>query len=455
MPVTGQFHILTAVENGFSNAIRPLGYIQSERSTEVIKSLYASEKTRDSAALALIYKPYRKAARKEYLDILSHRQYVAEIAKACVEFRWKEAIPLLQEICKKPSSYGLFHVAFRAKRQLQGQPVPKEIEEAERTLKRSNNTPSGLDAIQRAKESILDSHDREAAAVTAICLALYSPKGPKWQIDTANRIGREILQELPAEITGNLPESLRLTLKEKQRRQTGPIERQPTRHKMSLPGSQISIKQAVAEPQIVIAAVCEATDEANIIVKETGVCLANQNFKIVEFLTEGYPQTGQVTIHYTYYDIPDVRERAVRKGERIIWLMDKRKGLQYPEYIDYVARKALADTAENRRSVQQSADEFNRKLRKLRPSDKTKVFGQKLQLDDNLHDEAIDAIFREAGLSSTGNIYFSGKFVISKKIHGFCEDYDEIYEYRTSHLFTCLLNVVWYNPKTKQAHVLY
>jgi len=88
-------------------------------------------------------------------------------------------------------------------------------------------------------------------------------------------------------------------------------------------------------------------------------------------------------------------------------------------------------------------------------SAKINSFGKQIKLDDNSHNEAIKVIIQRHGLSSTGSIYFSGSFIVSKKINGFCEENDEIYEYRTSHLFSYLLNVIWYNPKTKQTYVLY
>jgi len=87
--------------------------------------------------------------------------------------------------------------------------------------------------------------------------------------------------------------------------------------------------------------------------------------------------------------------------------------------------------------------------------DRISYFGKKIDFDDTSHKEAIRAIMQRHGLSSTGIIYFSGKFKVSKKINGFCEEYEEIYEYRMSHLFASLLNVIWYNPKTKQTYALY
>jgi hypothetical protein len=88
-------------------------------------------------------------------------------------------------------------------------------------------------------------------------------------------------------------------------------------------------------------------------------------------------------------------------------------------------------------------------------ADRIRSFGEKIKPDDSSHKEAIQAIIQRHGLSSTGSIYFSGKFKVSRNINGFCEENEEIYEYRTSHLFSSLLNVIWYKPKTKQTYLLY
>jgi hypothetical protein len=96
----------------------------------------------------------------------------------------------------------------------------------------------------------------------------------------------------------------------------------------------------------------------------------------------------------------------------------------------------------------------------LIPSDTSTAFGERLDFNepschDAVHREAVSRIIARYGLSSTGHIYFSGRFRVSKSIEGFCEKGDEIFEYKTTHLFTSLMSVIWYNPKTKQTHELY
>ena len=118
--------------------------------------------------------------------------------------------------------------------------------------------------------------------------------------------------------------------------------------KLLLPGSQISIEQTVSEPQFAFAAVCKAVNKSTGEMTELGVIHATQKFKIVELLTPKGPQSGEINIGYKYFDIPGRRERAIKKGERIIWLVSKRKAPAYPEY---EGRKALADTTQNRKVV--------------------------------------------------------------------------------------------------------
>jgi hypothetical protein len=94
------------------------------------------------------------------------------------------------------------------------------------------------------------------------------------------------------------------------------------------------------------------------------------------------------------------------------------------------------------------------------PWEALRAFGKRLDFNDSscydaVHREAHPMIVTRYGLSSTGHIYFSGRFNVSKSIKGFCEQGDEIFEYKTSHLFTSLMSVIWYNPKTKQTHELY
>ena len=196
-------------------AVPALARIPTERSTDLLKSLYASQDIHFSlpAAYALIHKPYRESARKEYVDMLRQRLYVGHAAAACVGFGWTEATAILKEICNKPASWGDFRAAFEASRQFEGQPVPEKLREAEKEIvelcmSSERDSPPDPEAIQRTKQTILTSADREAAAVTAVYLARYSTKASGWQVERVRQIGRELVQGLPADTTRKLLMSL-------------------------------------------------------------------------------------------------------------------------------------------------------------------------------------------------------------------------------------------------------
>ncbi len=81
-------------ENG-AQAIHALAFIQTDAATEYLNQLYQAEPTRAFAEYALIHEPFRQDAKEQYLDMLQRRRYVVETAKACVQFGWKDATPLM------------------------------------------------------------------------------------------------------------------------------------------------------------------------------------------------------------------------------------------------------------------------------------------------------------------------------------------------------------------------
>ena len=183
------------------NSVRVLAFIPGKKSSEILRSLYGSRNERlfHAAAYALIH-PYRESAKKEYFDMLHRQIYVNRVAKASVEFGWKDALPVLQDVCAKPSEWLSYRSAFEAKRQLEGRPIPRELKEAAKTLRVSAFGPKPVDptAVNKAKTTIVNSTDKESATVIAISLALQTAKGGA---EPVNQIGREILQQLPAETT--------------------------------------------------------------------------------------------------------------------------------------------------------------------------------------------------------------------------------------------------------------
>lgn len=78
-----------------------------------------------------------------------------------------------------------------------------------------------------------------------------------------------------------------------------------------------------------------------------------------------------------------------------------------------------------------------------------------ISLNNSVHGNAVSLIIKNYGLSSTGKIYFCGIIKPSNKIKNFCEEGEEVKEYRTSHLNNQTLNIIWYNPKNKKTLLIY
>jgi hypothetical protein len=204
------------MNNNPGHAVGPLAYMYSEQSTQLLKSFYTLPQTREAAAYALIHEPYRASAKKEYLDMLSRQIYVRNIAEACVKFQWKEAIPVLEEVCSKPHFWGTFRDAFTAKRHLEGHPVSEDVVEAKNTLQKLVWSPSNIDSeiTQKAKQTILQYQDVDAVAVIAIDMALFNTKANSTDIARLNEVGWEILRKLPVQNTRKPVEFISKSFKE-------------------------------------------------------------------------------------------------------------------------------------------------------------------------------------------------------------------------------------------------
>ncbi|MFA6186609.1 MAG: hypothetical protein WC770_05280 [Phycisphaerae bacterium] len=213
-------YIQKAVEQHINNdpglAVRPLAYMYSEQSTQLLKSFYALPETRDAVAYALIHKPYRKEAKVEYLDILKRQAYVSEAIEACIEFDWKDFIPILENICSKPRYWPMFRDAFIAKRHLEGHPISNDVMEAKKTLLQLVWSPSKIDSeiLQKAKQTMLQYQDVDAVAVIAIDMALFNTKANGADIARLNEVGWEILRKIPVQTTRKLLEFISKSFKE-------------------------------------------------------------------------------------------------------------------------------------------------------------------------------------------------------------------------------------------------
>ncbi|MHC4389607.1 MAG: hypothetical protein ACYSX1_13515, partial [Planctomycetota bacterium] len=114
-----------------------------------------------------------------------------------------------------------------------------------------------------------------------------------------------------------------------------------------LPGSSLSIENALQTPQFIFVAVCEAVDEGlHVQDEDGGVWEGLQKFKVLEVLAGDESNSGkEIRVSYPYFDHPGLRERPIRQGERVIWIAHKSQAPQYN------GPKALADTSENRQTI--------------------------------------------------------------------------------------------------------
>ncbi len=179
--------------------ITALTPIHTNRSTELLIRLFNSDdpKHRRPAMYALIHEPFREAAKEAYFDILREHRYVPRVSKACVQFGWQDALPILGQLIDKPLHIRGYYDAVHGRRQLEGNPVPKPIVDAEQTLRglmRAGGDADREKAIATARQRLIDSDDNEAANLAALTLAIFITKGNSEPVRTA---GIEILKARP------------------------------------------------------------------------------------------------------------------------------------------------------------------------------------------------------------------------------------------------------------------
>jgi len=111
----------------------------------------------------------------------------------------------------------------------------------------------------------------------------------------------------------------------------------------ALPGSTVRLEDAVRDERVFVA-VCEALGQAHVMSEEAQVFRAVQKFKIVQTVTRRIPVFNKVSISYAFAATATLHERAIAKGERVIWVFSGAEG-------DYKGVKALAETPQNRAAV--------------------------------------------------------------------------------------------------------
>jgi hypothetical protein len=184
-------------------AILALHWIQTEQSTELLKSYYNSKEIQnsDAAAYSLIHEPLRASAKQEYMKMLAKQKYINEIGNACLKFGWKDAIPIFEKICSEPIYWRNYYSSFIFKRHLEGRPVSEEVIKARSNIENYDFSMNkiNLDSINSAKQVILESSDKEASAVIAFDFVNFKTKANDRTNKYINTIGWEILKQLPLE----------------------------------------------------------------------------------------------------------------------------------------------------------------------------------------------------------------------------------------------------------------
>jgi hypothetical protein len=199
--------------------IGSLAFLQTDRSTDLHLKLFDSQddKIQRAAQYALIHKPFRKAARQAYLDMLRRQSSVDEACRACVEFQWKDAVPILREQIASPRNLRALESMVRARRKLEDKPIPQEVLDAEQTLYRltaRDRDPELEKKIESARRFLIQTDDAEAANLAALSLATRTMKGGA---RLRNEAGIEILRSRPRQSTMAFLKSLAAGIHEDER----------------------------------------------------------------------------------------------------------------------------------------------------------------------------------------------------------------------------------------------
>ncbi|MBC8869320.1 MAG: HEAT repeat domain-containing protein [Planctomycetes bacterium] len=121
-----------------------------------------------------------------------------------------------------------------------------------------------------------------------------------------------------------------------------------------LPGSTRAIGHEMARSEFAFAAVCEAAGSGTVVqvIDDGGtaphpVYETVQEYNVRQVLAGQAPPEGAIKLQYSHRDTERCRERAVAKGERVIWLVCRFDHIEGKWY----GVKALDDTPENRKAV--------------------------------------------------------------------------------------------------------
>src|SRR4029077_17566218 len=105
---------------------------------------------------------------------------VGPACKACVEFQWEDAVPTLRDAIAGPRHLRELETMIRARRTLEGKPIPQELINAGQTMRgvnRRDRDPELENRIDKARRLLIETGDAEGANMAALSLALMSDKG--------------------------------------------------------------------------------------------------------------------------------------------------------------------------------------------------------------------------------------------------------------------------------------
>ena len=200
-------------DNNQARVVGALNIIRTDRSTDMLLKLYASEKDdiRQAAEYALVTQPFRKAARQAYFGMLQRQDRVDRVASACaacLEFQWTDAVPILSKLTAHPRHLRERRYTIPARRTLEGNAIPQELLDAGQTLLDVNiveRNPELQQNIEAARRLLIESEDAEAANLEAFSLAIATSKV---NVDGIRELGIQILKSRPRDSTVAFLQSL-------------------------------------------------------------------------------------------------------------------------------------------------------------------------------------------------------------------------------------------------------
>ena len=202
-------HITSAIKRAHdpTKPIHALSHIPTPQSTRLLLNLFDSEDERYSraATYALVSRPptssgkpatFRPEAKRAYLQMLRRGDYIRAATEACCQFKWTEAIPILDERQKMASSYYELRNIVYGRRKLAGHAISKDFADAEMRLRIRPQPGDAIDVAdyQAARDLLVGSADTEAANISALSLALATAKGGA---DSLRAKGLSILEARP------------------------------------------------------------------------------------------------------------------------------------------------------------------------------------------------------------------------------------------------------------------